>query len=433
MTKFKLTNLLIASCLLSTAVNAQSVKAVVGQANQVQLKIENQKSDQCNIEVTFPNGNKGEFVTSKPDYVVNIEFNPTSEGTNTFSWQGKFRMRGLKSLGACEGSGKLTLSAVPNNETKIQRWREVASKISDKQKTCINAGLKIVGESFDVNALAGEIKNDVNEPISKEIRSRCEKFSDVVLAKNSTCRVNEKQTLCDEYFEITIAGSKKQFMENQLFDYLFLKDQVQKLSVENSDAKNKREIAEAEEERKLEAYKKTPAYKKEQAELANKKAIEEARIKKEQAENEKNRLRDEAIAKQQSEEAAKKKIASMKEFVYLRPNASENTVSEAVFLDVCSKTEYANLERNYVSTVTEYALFDSNATQLVSKGGADIQVQDIYVSNSNKCIINFTVRGVLNGTTVNLNGLCLVTKIVKLDNGKFKAQEYLENRCSRKN
>jgi hypothetical protein len=298
MSKFKLINLLITSCLLSAAVNAQTVKAVVGQANQVQIKLENQKSDQCSIEVTFPNGNKGEFVTSKPEYVVNIEFNPTTEGANTFLWQGKLRMRGLRSTSACEGSGKLTVNAVPSNETKIQRWREVASKISDKQKTCINAGLKIAGEVFDVSALTGEIKNDVNEPISKEIRNRCERFADVVLAKNTACKINEKQTFCDEYFEITINGLTKQLTENDLNDFLFRKEQIQKVIFENTESKSKREIAEAEakskreladaeEAKKLEAYKKTPAYKKEQAELVKKQAIEEAKAKKEQADLEK--------------------------------------------------------------------------------------------------------------------------------------------------
>jgi len=416
MSKFIISNLFISIFFLSNFANAQTSKVVVGQPNQLQIKLENQKSDQCNIEVIYPNGTKGEFIASKPDYVANIEFNPTTEGLNTIGWQGKFKARGVKSVVGCEGNGKLSVSAVPNNDTKIQRWRDVASKVSDKQKTCINAGLKLIKEDFDINSPSGEIKNDINDPISKEIRSRCEKFADIALAKNSVCKINEKNTFCDEYFEITISGSKKQFREDELFEFLFRKEQIQKLTIENPEAQNKREIAEAEEARKLEAYKKTPAYKKEQAELLKK-----------QAELEKKKLNDEAIAKKAAEEEARLKIENMKEFIFKKPNSSENNVSEEVFLDVCRKTQYwhkGDYGNELVRLVVGDALYDGAAEKLIESGGADIQLQEVYVSKGNKCFLNFTVKGIYKGTSVNLNAICSVTKIIKMNNGGFKAIDY---------
>jgi hypothetical protein len=377
----------------------------------------------------LPNGADLQIVISKPDYVANIDFNPTAEGLNIISWQGKLRIRGLSSVVGCDGNGKINVLAGPSNEIKIQRWKETITKLSEKQKACLGSGLKVMGENFDVNSPAGEIKNDTNEPISKEILSRCEKFADVVLQKKSVCKINDKQTLCDEYFETTVAGAKKQFMENELFEFLFQKEQIQKLSIENPEAKSKREISEAEEERKLEAYKKTPAYKKEQAELAKKQAIEDARIKKQQAELEKKRINDEASAKKAAEEAAKQKIANMTDFVFKKPNDQDNTVSEEVFLDVCRKTDY--WAKEYVSLVFRLYVNDYNAAELVSAGGAQIDLQDVFVTKGNKCYLNFTVKGLYRGTTVNSNIFCGVTKIVKLENGKFKAVDYIYSSCTK--
>ena len=408
---------------------AQNLKAVVGQVNQLQVKLENQNSERCNVEFLLPNGANSQIVISKPDYVANIEFNPTAEGLNIISWQGKFRIRGLSSVVGCDGNGKINVLAGPSNEIKIQRWKETITRLSEKQKACLGSGLKVMGENFDVNSPAGEIKNDTNEPISKETLSRCEKFADVVLQKKSVCKINDKQTLCDEYFETTVAGAKKQFMENELFEFLFQKEQVQKVSIENPEAKSKREISEADEQRKLEAYKKTPAYKKEQAELAKKEAIEDARIKKQQAELEKKRINDEAIAKKAAEEAAKQKIANMKEFVYMKPNHQDNTVSEEVFLDVCRKTKYWTNE--YAVTAIRLYIGDHNAEQLIYSRGAQIDLQDIYVSKGNQCYLNFTVKGLYKGTSVNSSIFCGVTKIVKMENGGFIAVDYVFSSCTR--
>jgi hypothetical protein len=419
-------------CLLSVA---QNLKATLGQVNQLQVKLENQKADKCNIDVAFPNGGTAQFDVSKPDYIANIAFNPSSEGPNTITWQGNLRRRGLSSLTGCEGSGRVNVYVTPTNEVKAQRWTELASKISDKQKTCISTGLNLINGNLDFKAISGEINVDVNEPAVKNIRGRCENFADVVLQKNQTCKINEKQSLCDESFEIIINGETKRFNEDELLKNVFKKEQIQKVTFENDQGKNKREIAEAEEAKKLEAYKKTPAYKKEQAELAKKQAMEEARIKKEQAENEKRRLREEAIAKKAAEEEAKQKIANMKEFIYRKPNSPENTVSEEVFLDVCKKTNYWHMGdygNEIVRTVVGYALFDSNAENLINSGGADIKLKDIYVSKGNQCYLNFSVQGIYKGTSVNLNAFCSVTRIIKMNNGEFKAMDYFEgSTCSK--
>jgi len=288
---------LVLLCSVSTA---QNLTAVVGQSNQIQAKLENQKSEQCNIEVTFPNGTKVEVVTTKPDYIAKIDFSPEVEGSNSISWQGKVRFRGLKSLVGCEGSGKITVIANPSNETKINRWSELAGKISDKQKACIAAGIKVVNGNVDFNALSGEISHDINEPIVKTIRGRCESFADNLLQKKQACNIENRKTFCDEMYEITINGEKKQFAEDQLLAYLFRREQIQKITFENSEA-----FAQ------YEAYKKTPAYKKEQAELAKKQAADDALAKKNAIEAEKQRAKEEAEAKKQKEIEAKR-LADLK-------------------------------------------------------------------------------------------------------------------------
>ena len=290
---------------------AQNLKATLGQVNQLQVKLENQKAEKCNIDVAFPNGGTAQFEVSKPDYIANIAFNPATEGQNTITWQGNLRRRGLSSLTGCEGNGKFSVYVTPNNEIKAQRWSELVSKVSEKQKTCISTGLKLVNGNLDFNAISGDINVDVNEPIVKEIRNRCESYADAVLQKNQACKINEHQSGCDEVYEITINGEKKQFFENEILTYVFKKESIQKVTFENAESKVKRELVEAEEAKKLEAYKKTPAYKKEQAELAKKQAAEEAAAKKLAIEAEKLRAKEEAEAKKQKDIEVKR-LAELK-------------------------------------------------------------------------------------------------------------------------
>jgi len=167
---------------------------------------------------------------------------------------------------------------------------------------------------------------------------------------------------------------------------------------------------EAEEARKLEAYKKTPAYQKEQALL------------------EKKRLQDEAIAKKAAEEEAKRKLATLTEFIYIKPDHRENTVDQATFAKVCEKTDYWKTGdfggNGIVRTVVAYGLFDDRAASLINDGGADIRLVDIFVNKNSNCMLNFTVKGVYKGTSVNLNAFCKVTKINKTSDSKFIASEY---------
>ena len=309
--------------LFTSVGNAQNITAVVGQTNQIQAKLENQKSDQCNIEVTFSNGAKAEVVVTKPDYIAKIEFNPEIEGTNSISWQGKLRRRGLNSVIGCDGSGKFTVVGTPSNEVKVQRWRDVASKVSDKQKSCISSGLKLLNENLDLNSVSGEINIDPNQPQVKFIREKCALFADYELKKNQTCLINNKPSSCNELYEVSVGNVSIQANELETQKYIFGKAEIKIIKLEtaeakskrelaDAEAKSKRELADAEEARKLEEYKKTPAYKKELAELTKKQATEDARIKKEEAQ----KL---ALEKKSNEEEqkkiAKRSIKSCEQFV----------------------------------------------------------------------------------------------------------------------
>lgn len=251
--------------LISSASNAQNITAVVGQKNQLQAKLDNQKAEQCNIELTFPNGNKAEVVAIKPDYLAKFEFNPEIEGTNEITWQGKLRKRGLNSVIGCDGSGRIIVVGSPSNDTKVQRWKEVASKASEKQKNCINAGLKSLNENIDLNSISGEINVDANDNRGKNIRQKCENFADMVLAKNQACKINGKSSTCDEIFVVTNNGETKKLPEEELLSFIFKNDQIRKVVIENNDAKIAREKLESDEAKKLEAYKNSPQYKKDMA------------------------------------------------------------------------------------------------------------------------------------------------------------------------
>jgi hypothetical protein len=256
--------------IFASLVNAQNTNAVVGQVTQIEAKLDNQKADQCNIELTFPNGSKAAVVASKPEYIAKIEFSPEAEGPNEITWQGKFRSRGLRSVIGCDGSGKITVVGVPSNDIKLQRWRDVAAKASDKQKICISAGMKSLNEDLNLNSISGEINIDVNDNRVKNIRQKCENFADVVLAKNQGCNINGKSSTCDEIFVINTNGETRRLAEADLFNFIFKNDSIRKLSIENSDAKVAREKVEADEAKRIDAYKNSPQYKKD---MANAKSI----------------------------------------------------------------------------------------------------------------------------------------------------------------
>ena len=327
------------SILFSINANSQNMKVIVGQNNQLQVKLENQKAEKCNIDVAFPNGSTAQYEVSKPDYIANIPFNPTVEGQNVITWQGNLRRRGLSSLTGCEGGGKISVYATPNNEVKTQRWNEIANKVSEKQKICITTGLKAINVNLELKTITGEINIDANEPPAVDIRNKCSKFADNNLIKNQICNIENRKATCDELYETTLNGEKKQFTEDQLLNYLFNKEPIITVSVETPES-----IA------KFEAYKKTPAYKKEQTELAKKLAIEEAKAKKEEAEQER--------LKQKQEEQrliAEKKAADEK----LRELASKNFRTVVI----CDTSSIAS-EYGHKDMATSYIrLFASGATE----------------------------------------------------------------------
>jgi hypothetical protein len=131
---------------------------------------------------------------------------------------------------------------------------------------------------------------------------------------------------------------------------------------------------------------------------------------------------------------AKQKLINMKEFVYLGPDDSKNTVDESLFLDACKKTDYwrKGIYRDEtISLIAGYLLWDARAESLINEGGADIRLKDIYIGKFSsaplrRCMINFGITGIYKGTSVNLNVYCRVTKINKTDDGKYVATGFSE-------
>ena len=224
---------------------AQTLKATLGQPTQLPLRLFNQKSDKCNIDVIYPDGGSVQYDVSKPEYSINIPFTPNAEGLASFSWEGKFRMRGFASLFACEGNGKLSVYVVPTNEVKMQRWKELGSKVSESQKSCLSTALNKASIAFAWEGLDKDIPVDVNEPAVKEIRGVCEKYSDYSLKQNISCKIGKLQSTCNEALQVTIEGVKKQIALGDIGEYISPKNKIEIVEVELDEAKVKRQQEQA--------------------------------------------------------------------------------------------------------------------------------------------------------------------------------------------
>lgn len=92
--------------------NSQEL-TIIGKTTQIQLKLNNQKADKCNIDVLLPGGSSLQRDLTKPDYETTIEITPTTEGIANIKWEGKTKVRGFSSVTGCEGQGQITVKVIP--------------------------------------------------------------------------------------------------------------------------------------------------------------------------------------------------------------------------------------------------------------------------------------------------------------------------------
>jgi hypothetical protein len=87
--------------------NSQIIELFQGQKTIFDLKITNQSAEKCNVDIKIQGMETFQREVSKPNYQTQIEIIPKELVPFKVEWFGKLKIRGIFSVLACDGSGKL--------------------------------------------------------------------------------------------------------------------------------------------------------------------------------------------------------------------------------------------------------------------------------------------------------------------------------------
>ena len=194
----------VAICFLSHLGIAQSqdsqIYVLVGQPTQIPLKIKAENATtRCNLEISIPGQNKFEREVSEPDFQAILDFTAPNEGLFVIEWKGKLKMRGLRSVSGCDGSGMVTVSAKPGSDQIAVMWNDYFSKIKPEGAECVKIGMELSQlyfESSDPNAKL----TLTTDQVMRSIYDKCDSFM----------RAKQPQ----QNFACTLSGGIRSFCDN---------------------------------------------------------------------------------------------------------------------------------------------------------------------------------------------------------------------------
>lgn len=178
-----------------------------------------------------------------------------------------------------------------SNESKQKKWDEIISKQTEQGKACLNVGIQkfqLKVKSTDPNA---ETSSPSDTP-AKEIFTTCDKFLAIPLRKDVSCNLKDgKKGLCSDRYCYEKDGKKwnspglgvgamKAMFDGIPLTACLYENEDSKLQREAAAQAEKEAIEKAEaeriaEEKRQQEYMNSPAYKKEQQQIAKAKASEE--------------------------------------------------------------------------------------------------------------------------------------------------------------
>jgi hypothetical protein len=352
---FKMTNLtkfILAAFVFPFAanINAQTQTAIIGESSQLKFNISNvTNTNKCHIEVTLPNQQKVGVEVDGPQFLASVEFTPQQIGNNVIQWEGKNKLRGLKSVFACPGSGVIQVQVNGNTDQIAQKWNQYFSTVNEEIRDCVKVGMDLSQLKYQVLADPTVTLTSPQDPKLKPIYEKCESFAKQIQPrKGAPCTLasqNNLKTICDGvYAERQPDGRLKTISRTAAIQLQFegkpwtvgvlenLDVRAARLKQEEEDkSKQAAEIAakkEADEKERL--FKLTPEYKKQQAALEIKRIADEKEAARKQAEQEKIKIAEarEAAAKakkdqEEQEREAKKKAINEKSLADARRAQAE--------------------------------------------------------------------------------------------------------------
>jgi hypothetical protein len=328
-------------------INAQTQTAIIGESSQLKFNISNvTNTNKCHIEVTLPNQQKVGVEVDGPQFLASVEFTPQQIGNNVIQWEGKNKLRGLKSVFACPGSGVIQVQVNGNTDQIAQKWNQYFSTVIEEIRDCVKVGMDLSQLKYQVLADPTVTLTSPQDPKLKPIYEKCESFAKQIQPrKGAPCTLasqNNLKTICDgvyaerqndgrlktisrtaaiqlqfegkpwtvgvlENLDVRTARLKQEGEDKaKQADELAAKKQAEELAAkkqaEELDAKKQ-----ADEKERL--FKLTPEYKKQQAALETKRIADEKEAARKQAEQEKIRIAEERLA---SAKVEKEKLEAAK-------------------------------------------------------------------------------------------------------------------------
>jgi hypothetical protein len=268
-----------------------------------------------------------------PQFLASVEFTPQQIGNAVVQWEGKNKLRGLKSVFACPGSGVIQVQVNGNSEQIAQKWNQYFSSVNEEIRDCVKVGMDLSQLKYQVLADPAVTLTSPEDLLLKPIYEKCESFAKQNQPrKGAPCTLasqNNLKTICDGvYAERQPDGRLKTISRTAAIQLQFegkpwtvgvlenLAVRTARLKQESDDkAKQAEELAakkEADEKERL--FKLSPEYKKQQAALEIKRIADEKDAARKQAEAERVRIAEEkqATIKAQKEKEAQEREAKLK-------------------------------------------------------------------------------------------------------------------------
>jgi hypothetical protein len=328
----------ISLLVISGVVSAQNQNAILGQSSTIRFTIPNvTNQDKCHIEVNLPNQQKIGIVVDGPRFNAEINFTPDQIGNTILKWEGNRKNRGLNSVNACPGSGEIQISVKGNTEYIAQQWNQYFAKVPEVVSECVKLGMDISKLKYQSLADPNALITGPDDQKLKPIYDKCDAFAKQKQPqKGMPCTLanqNNLKTICDGvYAEKQPDGRLKTITRATAIELQF-EGKPWTIGVrESSDTRSTRLQQEEEEKTKLAAkiaaqkeaeeidrkLKASPEYKKQQAEIEQKRLAEEKRLAaikaKEEQERDLREKKEKASqdAQRAQEEKSKQKLASNK-------------------------------------------------------------------------------------------------------------------------
>lgn len=197
----------------------EPIQVIQSQTNIITIKIPDQTiSGKCNVDIKIPGVETFQREVSSPNFETQVEVNPKDSGKFFVQWEGKFKIRGLFTVMACAGEGKIELFAKSNSDQIANKWEEQFTKWGDEKSLCVKTGLDLENLIYK-NNIQGQSPIPIESEKSTNIIYKCDNFTNTKTLFNDgrlkefKCTVeNNIETTCEATYAEIMSDGKARYI-----------------------------------------------------------------------------------------------------------------------------------------------------------------------------------------------------------------------------